>query len=117
MRTAGAKGGSVSASVYDSSLAVFFNAETASDHLVEWIAAQQHADGGWGQPKSCAHYHRAVPTLAAMLALNTRKQAYSAQLQLAEQFIKAETAAPHWNVQVWKRAPTVCGVCTCSQLH
>lgn len=65
----GTGGGRISPSIYDTaqSLRLYPQKNTALD-IVEWLVAQQEADGGWGDPT--VPLSRDMPTLAAILALH-----------------------------------------------
>lgn len=65
----GQGGGHVSPSIYDTAQVLrFYPSSEGSEPALEWLIAQQDADGGWGSPT--APYARAVPTLATLLALH-----------------------------------------------
>jgi hypothetical protein len=67
--TLGRGGGSLSPSVYDTAqLLRLYPPPTGVEPVLSWLLSQQHVDGGWGLPD--APYTRAVPTLAALLALH-----------------------------------------------
>lgn len=58
----------MSPSVYDSAQVLrTLPPGEESGPVVEWLLAQQHADGGWGEP--VMPLHRDIPTLSALLAL------------------------------------------------
>ena len=69
----GDDGGLVSPSVYDTAQVLRFAPPAAGVAPgLDWLLAQQHADGGWGEPT--APPARDVSTLAAVLALATYRQ-------------------------------------------
>ena len=60
--------GLMSASVYETAqLLRFYPFEETRGTVIQWLLAQQEDDGGWGEPST--PLYRAVPTLAAVLAL------------------------------------------------
>ncbi|MGB0385195.1 MAG: hypothetical protein ACPGWR_10255 [Ardenticatenaceae bacterium] len=68
----GKDGGLISPSVYDTAqLLRFCPPEEGVEPALEWILAQQQADGGWGNPAVPLSRH--MPTLASVLTLHTYK--------------------------------------------
>ncbi|HYO53616.1 hypothetical protein [Archangium sp.] len=67
----GKNGGLQNGSVYDTAQVVrLAPPEQGTDMAVEWLLEQQHADGGWDNPRVLRA--RDTPTLAAILALHVR---------------------------------------------
>lgn len=67
----GRDGGLSNGSVYDTAMVVrLAPPEEGTEAAVEWLLQQQHADGGWDNPKVLRA--RDMPTLAAVLALHVR---------------------------------------------
>lgn len=65
----GQDGGRVSPSIYDTAQVLRFYPPTEGpEAALDWLIAQQQADGGWGTPTT--PLARAVPTLATLLALH-----------------------------------------------
>jgi hypothetical protein len=65
----GKGGGQMGASVYDTAQALrLLPPQDDVRPIRDWLLSQQQADGGWGEPR--APLTRAVPTLAAVLALH-----------------------------------------------
>ncbi|WP_395846945.1 prenyltransferase/squalene oxidase repeat-containing protein [Cystobacter fuscus] len=93
----GKDGGLANGSVYDTAMVVrLAPPEEGTDAAVEWLLSQQHADGGWDNPKVLRA--RDMPTLAAVLALHVRgkdERARSA-VERGLEFIRAQR--PHWTV-------------------
>jgi hypothetical protein len=64
----GRSGGLMGPSIYDTAQVLRLAPEVGSPELtIEWLVAQQHADGGWGEPST--PLARTATTLAALLAL------------------------------------------------
>lgn len=68
----GKGGGQISPSVYDTAQVLRLYPPQDVEPALEWLLAQQQADGGWGDPET--PYARDVPTLASILALHTYAQ-------------------------------------------
>ena len=67
----GSDGGLLTPSIYETAQALRFATDgTTTESVVEWLLQQQQPDGGWGD--KAAPLYRAVPTLAAILALAER---------------------------------------------
>ena len=64
----GSNGGQISPAVYDTAQLLRFAPPDNPRPAWDWLMAQQHPDGGWGDP--VAPRARTVPTLAAVLALH-----------------------------------------------
>jgi hypothetical protein len=63
--------GLMSASVYETAqLLRYYPFEETMGTVIQWLLSQQEDDGGWGKPST--PLYRAVPTLAAVLALHCR---------------------------------------------
>lgn len=69
IRSLGQTGGKISASVYDTAQGLRFAPAPDVQPAVHWLVSQQYTDGGWGH--AAAPLARHVPTLAAILALQT----------------------------------------------
>ena len=75
----GRNGGLISPSVYDTAQVLrLYPPKEGVEPGLEWLLSQQQADGGWGTPT--VPLHRDMPTLAAVLALDT----YSDRVQSAD---------------------------------
>lgn len=62
-------GGLMSPSIYDTAQVLRFSPPAHGlEQTIEWLMAQQHEDGGWGDPS--APRTRDIPTIASLLALN-----------------------------------------------
>lgn len=97
-------GGLMSPSIYDTAQAIRFSPprnkvetgfrNSAVRQTLEWLLAQQRADGGWGDP--AAPKTRDVPTIASMLALYQYKDRLGAgeALNRGLAFLKNQT--PLW---------------------
>ncbi len=89
-------GGLLTPSVYETAQVLRFCPD-ASDPagVTEWLLSQQEADGGWGDPAS--PLYRAVPTVAALLALVERGPRDARTRQAIAAGIEAfASMAPHW---------------------
>jgi hypothetical protein len=65
-------GGQIGASIYDTAQVLrFCPPHDGIEQIVQWLLAQQQADGGWGMPE--LPVTRVIPTLAAVLALHQSK--------------------------------------------
>ncbi|MBX0329869.1 hypothetical protein K2Z83_19580 [Oscillochloris sp. ZM17-4] len=95
----GADGGLTSPAIYDTAQVIRHSPpEEGVWPAIDWLLSQQHADGGWGSP--AMPMARDVPTLAAILALNThctRRDARNA-IQHGLAFIRLQ--AHHWSGEV-----------------
>jgi halimadienyl-diphosphate synthase len=78
----GNDGGLISPSVYDTAQVLRYAPPNDIQPVVAWLIEQQAADGGWGSPE--APRTRDLPTLAALLALQTRGEG-----RLVQQAIRA----------------------------
>lgn len=93
IRDLGQNGGLMSPSVYDTAQALRLYPTPNEDHVwpaVNWLVSQQHADGGWGNP--AMPLSRAVPTLAAILALRhhcQRRSTFDGLLE-AKRFLRRQ---------------------------
>lgn len=92
----GKDGGIVSPSIYDTAQVLrLYPPEEGVEAGLEWLLAQQQADGGWGNPAVPAS--RDVPTLATILALHKyRKDPEAARSIRAGLAFLAEQAS-QWN--------------------
>ncbi|ATB38601.1 hypothetical protein CYFUS_004036 [Cystobacter fuscus] len=63
----GQQGGVVTPSVYDTAQVLRYAPPPDAQPAIDWLMAQQHADGGWGPEVMPLARH--VPTLASVLAL------------------------------------------------
>lgn len=93
----GRDGGLANGSVYDTAMVVrLAPPEEGTEAAVEWLLGQQHADGGWDNPKVLRA--RDMPTLAAVLALHVRGKDERARraVERGLEFIRQQ--APHWTV-------------------
>jgi len=90
----GEGGGRVSASTYDTAQVIRYGSQfDALSPAFAWLLARQGDDGGWGDP--AVPLGRDVPTLAAVLSLNSRGIAPQAQARgLAFLRTHAERWAP-----------------------
>jgi hypothetical protein len=74
----GKGGGLISPSIYDTAQVLrLYPPKEGVEPALNWLLAQQQADGGWGSPET--PYARAVPTLAAVLALHTYRRILAMQ--------------------------------------
>ena len=96
--TLGHDGGLISPSVYDTAQLLRFQPpQEGVTPAITWLKAQQHADGGWGDP--AVPPARDIPTLAAILAL----QQYGADHDVRPQ-IAHGLAFLRDNSEQWSRA-------------
>jgi len=87
----GTDGGLTSPSVYDTAQVLRLAAPDANVwDTMQWLLDQQQADGGWGNP--ALPLTRDVPTLAAVLALNTHctRQRDQIAIRAALDFLKRQ---------------------------
>jgi hypothetical protein len=92
----GRDGGLISPSIYDTAQVVrLAPPETGVWPALNWLMAQQHADGGWGDP--VVPRARDVPTLAAVLALSAHQQrrVVRESVQAGVAFLRRQAA--HWS--------------------
>jgi hypothetical protein len=69
IRELGQDGGLIGPSIYDTAQVIRLAPPASGvQHTLDWLVAQQQADGGWGNP--AFPRARDVPTLAALLALH-----------------------------------------------
>ena len=69
----GKDGGLATPSVYDTAQVLRFAPPPQGvEAALEWLLAQQHADGGWGSPQVAIA--RDIPTLAALLAIHQYRE-------------------------------------------
>lgn len=93
----GRDGGLSNGSVYDTAMVVrLAPPEEGAELAVEWLLQQQHADGGWDNPKVLRA--RDMPTLAAVLALHVRGKDERAKkaVERGLRFIRQQR--PYWTV-------------------
>ncbi|MFY0521677.1 hypothetical protein ACN28I_00125 [Archangium gephyra] len=93
----GKDGGLSNGSVYDTAMVVrLAPPEEGPEAAVEWLLQQQHADGGWDNPKVLRA--RDMPTLAAVLALHVRGKDERAKraVERGLEFIRQQR--PYWTV-------------------
>lgn len=93
----GKDGGLANGSVYDTAMVVrLAPPEEGTDAAVEWLLQQQHADGGWDNPKVLRA--RDMPTLAAVLALHVSGKDERAReaVKRGLEFIRQQR--PYWTV-------------------
>lgn len=93
----GREGGLSNGSVYDTAMVTrLAPPEEGTAAAVEWLLQQQHADGGWDNPKVLRA--RDMPTLAAVLALHVRGTDERARqaVQRGLEFIRQQR--PNWTV-------------------
>ena len=91
----GYDGGQISPSVYDTAqVARLAPPATGVWPTLEWLAAQQQPDGGWGDPAT--PLARTVPTLAAVLALHTHGMRKSSRNAAQEGLSFLYRQASHW---------------------
>ncbi|NTU77838.1 MAG: hypothetical protein HGA45_00300 [Chloroflexales bacterium] len=91
----GRAGGLISASIYDT--AQVLRLAPPDEEVwpaIEWLLAQQRADGGWGSP--AVPLARAVPTLAAVLTLYRYGQRRSVREAADEGLACLRREANHW---------------------
>ncbi|GAB4210221.1 MAG: hypothetical protein OHK0022_42870 [Roseiflexaceae bacterium] len=89
----------ISPAIYDSAYALL--RRPAYEHhpaTLQWLASQQHDDGGWSDPHT--PYARVVPTLAAVLALHhSQPHVYQSQIERGLAFLReampGEGTRPH----------------------
>ncbi len=90
----GQGGGRVSPSIYDTAQVLrFYPCPEGVEPAIDWLLAQQQADGGWGDP--IAPYARAVPTLATLLALQHHRNRVPDKVYAAG-FAYLQDQAPLW---------------------
>ena len=96
-------GGLMSPSIYDTAQAVRFSPQRKKfRETLEWLLAQQHADGGWGDP--AAPKTRDVPTIASILALHTYRDRVASSTKAAiEAAIQGGLAFLHEQVALWQQ--------------
>ncbi|WP_375772622.1 hypothetical protein NR798_17595 [Archangium gephyra] len=93
----GKDGGLANGSVYDTAMVVrLAPPEEGTEAAVEWLLRQQHADGGWDNPKVLRA--RDMPTLAAVLALHVRGKDERTRkaVERGLEFIRQQR--PYWTV-------------------
>lgn len=87
----GQNGGSMTPSVYETAQVLRFCPEVVEvDKVVDWLLRRQQADGGWGDPAT--PLYRDVPTLAALLALQSYRPHDRVRLAVraAQQFLEEQ---------------------------
>ena len=85
-------GGSMTPSVYETAQVLRFCPETVeADKVLEWLLHCQQPDGGWEDPAS--PIYRDVPTLAALLALQScgPQPRVRAAVAAAQRFLEEQT--------------------------
>jgi halimadienyl-diphosphate synthase len=90
--TLGADGGLIGPSVYDTAQVLRFAPPADPAPALDWLLDQQQADGGWGDP--AVPLARAVPTLAALLALHAHRPDAEARQGAGLAFLRGQ--APRW---------------------
>jgi hypothetical protein len=102
----GKDGGLTSPSIYDTAQVLRLAPRSEDAYAtLDWLLAQQQADGGWGNP--AISLTRDVPTLATVLALNmygNRASTYETALQAGLAFLKRQ--APQWRAPLSDDIPS-----------
>lgn len=100
----GKDGGQYSPSIYDTAQHLRL-APPASGvwPAVDWLVAQQHADGGWGP--TAMPMARDIPTLAAVLALHTHAAREQERAAIARGLAFLRRQAPLWSKSVPEDIP------------
>jgi len=102
----GKDGGLTSPSIYDTAQVLrLAPASESARATLDWLLAQQQADGGWGNP--AIPLTRDVPTLATVLALNihgNHANVYDSALQAGLAFL--ERQAPQWRAPLSDDIPS-----------
>jgi halimadienyl-diphosphate synthase len=101
----GQQGGLISPSVYDTAhLLRLAPVKEERAGVIAWLLAQQHDDGGWGP--SAAPRTRALPTLAAALALHDQPDSTHGRAAAEEGFAYLRRQAPQqWSGSFADDAP------------
>ncbi|HXF61451.1 MAG TPA: prenyltransferase/squalene oxidase repeat-containing protein, partial [Caldilineaceae bacterium] len=93
----GKDGGLISPSVYDTAQVLrLYPPKEGVEAGLEWLLSQQHDDGGWGAPSWLMA--RDVPTLAALLALQTYRRDQTAQKAIEAGLAFLRRQAAQWDV-------------------
>lgn len=91
----GKDGGLITPSVYDTAQVLRFAPPAEGVWpAIDWLLAEQHADGGWGDPVTPRT--RDLPTLAAILALHTYCTRRQSQEALRNGLTFLSRQASHW---------------------
>ena len=95
VKNLGRNGGQISPSVYDTAqLLRLYPPCQGSNAGLDWVAAQQQADGAWGNPETPIARH--VPTLAAVLALHTLRRDRASQERVKAGLAFLRSQADQW---------------------
>jgi hypothetical protein len=91
----GKDGGLLSPAIYDTAQVVrFYPPPEGPEPALNWLVAQQQADGGWGNVDS--PYTRVVPTLATLLALHKYRHDRHTQVIIDASLAFLHRQAPRW---------------------
>jgi len=91
----GKGGGYLSPSIYDTAQVLrLYPPREGVEAGLEWLLTQQQSDGGWGE--TATPYARDVPTLAAILALNTYSQDASTRQAIDAGLAFLQRQAAQW---------------------
>ena len=90
----GKDGGLISPSIYDTAQVLRFYPPDDVNPALDWLLAQQEADGGWGNP--AVPTARDVPTLAAILALHTYRKDQKTRKAVEAGLIFLREQAAQW---------------------
>jgi hypothetical protein len=95
----GVDGGLTSPAIYDTAQVIRHNPpEEGVWPAIDWLLSQQHPDGGWGS--SAMPMARDVPTLAAILALNTHCRRRDARNAIQHGLAFFRLQSRHWSGEV-----------------
>lgn len=100
----GTNGGQMSASVYDTAQVLRYAPSSAGTQpALDWLKSQQQADGGWGEMGISLPRH--IPTLAAILALQTTAQDWETREMIQDGLFFLQQNAHEWQPPLPEELP------------